>query len=479
MIMIPMLTLSLSLQLKALRRNRFFVMRVFGYTFSLLYFGAIAVTTYQFVPMEHMLPAIEIGLLYLLAFDLLLRLLFQPLPLEDMTLFLILYRGRRMIYTRFFIATVFHSLNFLCFIVFLIIGLYFVQNHPLAVALLNLVTIGLLFAIEITLALIVKYLFRVFAWLKYALLLLFLLFIVTGVSGIAVPRLSLTTAATLSASAFLGPVFLLPICVSLLVLFRALLIAFPYVLSPANDPGLVRLRLKRHHSLGRFSYMHIQLLQVFRNKRLKTMFWIGVFFLFYSIFFILGQWADFGFAKLMFYLMLNCFLASTVWPFLFSMDSHHFSIMMTTRFGMYAYYRHKIIFLVIHLLIPLLVQVPFFIFGLLDAWLSLSFLLLFLGTGFPMVLVAAILYAKKMDPTKSASMNSEGMSLSLMLSNTLTLVFPLAFYGLLSLFFTGRQPAIIIGAVGSIFFVLFLIKFKSVFSLFVQRKYKLAEQFLV
>ncbi len=479
MTMVHILALPLSLQLKALRRDRFFIMRVIGYSFSFVYFGTIAFTIYHFVPKEHVLPAIEMGLIYLLTFDLLLRLLFQPLPLGDMTPFLILYRGRHMIYMRLFVATVFHSLNFLCIVIFLVMALYFVQNHPLTVAMLNLVAIGLLFAIEISLALIVKYLFKVFDWLKYALLLLFLLLIATGISGIAVPRLSMTTEATISAPSFLWPGFLLFVGVILLVLFRSLLTAYPYVLSPANDPGLVRLRLRRHHSLGRFAYMHIQLLQVFRNKRLKTMFWMGVFFLFYSIITILGQGSESDFIKIFFYLMLNCFLVSTVWPYLFSMDSPHFSVMMTTKSGLYDYYRYKTIFLLIHLLAPLLVQIPFFVFGLLDAWLSLSFLLLFLGAGLPVVLVAATLYAKKMDPTKSATMNSEGMSLMLAFFNSMTLVVPLTLYGLLSLFFTGKQTAMIIGTLGSIFFVLFLIKFKTVFSLFVRRKYRLAEQFLV
>lgn len=215
---------------------------------------------------------------------------------------------------------------------------------------------------------------------------------------------------------------------------------------------------------------------ILRNKRSKSVVFLIPFFLLYGLFFYPQDTFKDSMGMLVFVgiFVTGGFLIA-YGQYLMAWESSHFDFILSSNIGIHDYFKAKYFLLVIPTLILYFFTIPYMYFGMKIFWVNFAALFYNLGINAPLLLFMASFNKKRMDLSKGAMMNYQGVG-----ANNFILVIPLlAVPGLIfwpvSAFF-GHIPAVLtLGGLG----VLGLIFNQSLIRLavnnFKKRRYQIAE----
>lgn len=215
---------------------------------------------------------------------------------------------------------------------------------------------------------------------------------------------------------------------------------------------------------------------ILRNKRSKSVVFLIPFFLLYGLFFYPQDTFKDSMGMLVFVgiFVTGGFLIA-YGQYLMAWESSHFDFILSSNIGIHDYFKAKYFLLVIPTIILYFFTIPYMYFGMKIFWVNFAALFYNLGVNAPLLLFTASLNKKRMDLSKGAMMNYQGVG-----ANNFIMVIPLlAVPGLIfwpvSVFF-GHIPAVLtLGGLG----VLGLIFNQSLIKLavknFRKKRYQIAE----
>ena len=215
---------------------------------------------------------------------------------------------------------------------------------------------------------------------------------------------------------------------------------------------------------------------ILRNKRSKSVVYLIPFFLLYGLFFYPQEAYKETPGILVFVgiFVTGGFLIA-YGQYLMAWESSHFDFILSSNIGIQDYFKAKYFLLVIPTLILYFFTIPYMYFGMKIFWINLAALFYNLGVNAPLLLFTASFNKKRMDLSKGAMMNYQGVG-----ANNFVLVIPLLavpalIYWPVSTFF-GFVPAVLtLGGLG-VFGLLFNQSFiKMAVKNFQKKRYLIAE----
>ncbi|MBN1650402.1 MAG: hypothetical protein JW857_03685 [Bacteroidales bacterium] len=194
---------------------------------------------------------------------------------------------------------------------------------------------------------------------------------------------------------------------------------------------------------------------ILRNKRSKSVVFLIPFFLLYGLFFYpQDAYKDMlGFLVFVGIFVTGGFLIA-YGQYLLAWESSHFDLILSSNIGIQDYFKAKYFLLVIPTLILYFFTIPYLYFGMKIFWVNFASLFYNLGVNAPLLLYMASFNKKRMDLSKGAMMNYQGVG-----ANNFVLVIPLLavpalIYWPVSAFF-GFVPAVLtlggLGVIGLLF----------------------------
>jgi len=215
---------------------------------------------------------------------------------------------------------------------------------------------------------------------------------------------------------------------------------------------------------------------ILRNKRSKSVVFLIPIFLLYGLFFYPQDVYN---DKMGFLVFVGIFVTGgfliAYGQYLMAWESSHFDFILSSNIGIHDYFKAKYFLLIIPTVILYFFTIPYMYFGMKIFWVNFAALFYNLGVNAPLLLYTASFNKKRMDLSKGAMMNYQGVG-----ANNFIMVIPLlAVPGLIfwpaSAFF-GHIPAVLtLGGLG----VLGLIFNQSLIRLavnnFKKRRYQIAE----
>jgi len=233
--------------------------------------------------------------------------------------------------------------------------------------------------------------------------------------------------------------------------------------------------LRRLGAAGHFLQLELQ--QIWRNKRPKTMLLTGAILLLYP-FFSLDYIAEGGTGMALFFCILaTAFPMANYGQFLIAWESQYFKLLMARNAPIDHYLKSKYYLFAFFNIITAAVCL---LYGLAD-WrfipIVLASFLINLGINAYLVLFIATYNTKAVDPQKSAFMNWEGIGASQFILVIPTLLGPPLLYGFLSLFLPWLTALSVLAALGLLGLLLFRPMMNGVKKQFEQRKHLLIKSY--
>ena len=215
---------------------------------------------------------------------------------------------------------------------------------------------------------------------------------------------------------------------------------------------------------------------ILRNKRSKSVVYLIPFFLLYGLFFYPQDVYSNAMGLLVFVgiFVTGGFLIA-YGQYLMAWESSHFDFILSSNIGILDYFKAKYFLLVIPTLILYVFTIPYMYFGMKIFWVNFAALFYNLGINAPLLLYMASFNKKRMDLSKSAMMNYQGVG-----ANNFVLVIPLLavpglIYWPVSVFF-GYTPAVLtIGGLGLLGLLFNQSLIKMAVNNFNKRRYNIAE----
>lgn len=215
---------------------------------------------------------------------------------------------------------------------------------------------------------------------------------------------------------------------------------------------------------------------ILRNKRSKSVVFLIPFFLLYGLFFYPQDVYKDSMAFLVFVgiFVTGGFLIA-YGQYLMAWESSHFDFILSSNIGIHDYFKAKYFLLVIPTLILYFFTIPYMFFGMKIFWMNLATLFYNLGVNAPLLLFMASFNKKRMDLSKGAMMNYQGVG-----ANNFVLVLPLMaapmiIYWPISALF-GFVPAVLtlagLGVIGLLFNQSLI---KMAVNNFQKKRYQIAE----
>ena len=215
--------------------------------------------------------------------------------------------------------------------------------------------------------------------------------------------------------------------------------------------------LRRLGMAGHF--MQLELRQIWRNKRPRTMLVASLFFLLYPIMLMIMDDGDDagGSSSLGFFLVLIAlsFPMVNYGQFLIAWESRYFNLLMARHAPLKDYLKGKYYLFLLFNVIGFLIGL---VYGFLDAAffpIVLSAFLFISGTTVYITLFLATYNTQAVDPAKSAFMNWEGVGGSQFLMILPTFFLPLLLYSLLLFIFGEAWALVAMGGIGLLGMALF------------------------
>jgi len=215
---------------------------------------------------------------------------------------------------------------------------------------------------------------------------------------------------------------------------------------------------------------------ILRNKRSKSVVFLIPFFLLYGLFFYPQDVYN---DKMGFLVFVGIFVTGgfliAYGQYLMAWESSHFDFILSSNIGIQDYFKAKYFLLVIPTIILYFFTIPYMYFGMKIFWVNFAALFYNLGVNAPLLLYTASFNKKRMDLSKGAMMNYQGVG-----ANNFILVLPLlAVPGLIfwpvSVFF-GHTPAVLtLGGLGVLGLIFNQSLIKLAVNNFKKKRYQIAE----
>lgn len=234
--------------------------------------------------------------------------------------------------------------------------------------------------------------------------------------------------------------------------------------------------LNRFGIVGELISLELKL--ILRHKRTKGMLYMSVFFLFYGLIFYTNKTYEESNAMLFFAaVFMTGFPMFTYGQWVFSWDSAHFDSLMTRNIPVSTYIYANYLLMVVLNVICFILTSAYFFYGTKIMYLHFAALLLNLGVNSYFLLWGAMFKTKRINLSKSSSMNYQGMTYKNYL-----IIFPIIFFPMLFVwavsFITSLAVALwIVSIIGIAGILLRKPILNGLVQFFNGRKYKLAQGF--
>ncbi len=234
--------------------------------------------------------------------------------------------------------------------------------------------------------------------------------------------------------------------------------------------------LKRYGHIGSLISMELKL--IFRNKRPKALFMMSILLLFYGLIFYPNKLYIEGFGMLTFVgVFITGIFLSNYGQMLLSWNSGFFDKIMTSNLGMREYFESKFWLFFVTSSAAFILSIPYVYFGWKVVAINFACYLFNIGVNAFVIFYFSMRNPKRIDLTKGASFNYEGVTSTQFILMLPVLLFPI----LLVLPFSWMGiPWVGIGILGVSGIIGFLMKdtwFNKIEQRYQNKKYELAEGF--
>ena len=234
--------------------------------------------------------------------------------------------------------------------------------------------------------------------------------------------------------------------------------------------------LNRFGSIGELIGLELKL--ILRHKRTKQMFYMSILILFYGLFLYPKKefTSNYGMSFLIAMMVTGSFMLM-FGQWIISWDSSHFDSLMTRNIPIRTYIKANYYLLIALNIICFVLTTPYFYFGKQIMYMHLAAFLFNIGINVFLFLFFATYNTRKLDLSKSSSMNYQGVTYKSFL-----IILPIMFLPMILVYVLSAAVSIhfalwtvaLIGLAGIIFHNYLITLCVSLFN---NRKYKLAEGF--
>jgi len=233
-------------------------------------------------------------------------------------------------------------------------------------------------------------------------------------------------------------------------------------------------RLQKYGVLGELILKEVRLL--FRNKRSKTVLFLIPFFLLYGLIFYPQEVYMQKTSMLVFVgiFVTGGFLIA-YGQYIMAWESAHFDSILTSNIGMFDFFHAKYLLMAIPTGILYFFTIPYAYFGMEIFWLNLAALFYNLGVNAPILLYTASYNKKRMDLSKGAMMNYQGVGVNNFLMVLPLLILPMLIFWPLNMFFGYVVAVLALAGLGLIGIVFHKSLIKLAVQHFENKRYEIAE----
>jgi hypothetical protein len=234
--------------------------------------------------------------------------------------------------------------------------------------------------------------------------------------------------------------------------------------------------LNRFGIIGELISLELKL--ILRHKRTKSLLYMSAIFLLYGLMFYTQKTYNNSNGMLFFVAMfVTGFPMITYGQWVISWDSAHFDCLMTRNIPIRTYLNANYYLMIALSVICFIITSAYFYFGTKIIYMQLTAFVYNIGVNLPLLLLGAMYKTKRIDLSKSSSMNYQGMTYKNYLIIFPILLMPMIIVGLLSYYFSLSLALWTLTIIGLAGILLRKPIFNSLVNLFNERKYKLAEGF--
>ena len=224
--------------------------------------------------------------------------------------------------------------------------------------------------------------------------------------------------------------------------------------------------LQRYGNIGTLIGMELKL--IFRNKRPKSIFFLSVIFLFYGLIFYPNKTYMEGFSMLIFVgIFITGIFLSNYGQLLLSWNSNFFDKVVTSKLAMRTYFESKYWLFFVTSSAAFLLSIPYVYFGWKVLIINLACYLFNIGVNVFIIFYFSMRNPKRIDLSKGASFNYEGVTATQFILILPVLLFPILLvlpFQMLGIPYVGIGLLALAGVSGLIF--------KSVWLRAIEKRYK-------
>jgi hypothetical protein len=215
---------------------------------------------------------------------------------------------------------------------------------------------------------------------------------------------------------------------------------------------------------------------ILRNKRSKSVVYLIPLFLLYGLFFYPNDVYknSMGFLVFVGIFVTGGFLIA-YGQYLMAWESSHFDLILSSNIGIQDYFKAKYFLLVIPTLILYFFTIPYLYFGMKIFWINLAALFYNVGVNAPLLLYTASYNKKRMDLSKGAMMNYQGVGVNNFILVLPLLAIPAILYTLISLVFSYIPAVLTLGGLGILGALFSQSLIRLAVKNFEKRRYRIAE----
>lgn len=233
-------------------------------------------------------------------------------------------------------------------------------------------------------------------------------------------------------------------------------------------------KLRNFGVIGQLMLKEVRLL--FRNKRSKTLLYLIPFFLLYGLFFYPQ---DVYMNKTGMLVFVGIFVTGgfliAYGQYMLAWESAHFDFILSSNTSWEDFFRAKYYLIVIPTVVLYFLTIPYIYFGREIFWLNLSAMIYNVGVNANILLYTASFNKKRMDLSKGAMMNYQGVGLNNFLIALPLIVGPIVLFLPVSFLFGYEAAVVVLATLGILGFAMHRIIIKSAVKHFESRRYLIAE----
>ena len=233
-------------------------------------------------------------------------------------------------------------------------------------------------------------------------------------------------------------------------------------------------KLKEFGMTGELILKEVRLL--LRNKRSKTVLFLIPFFLLYGLFFYPQEiyMQKTGWLVFVGIFVTGGFLMA-YGQYIMAWESSHFDFILSSNIRIYDYFKAKYYIMVIPTVILYFFSIPYIYFGIEVFWLNLAALFYNVGVNTSILLFTASYNKKRMDLSKGAMMNYQGVGINNFIVVMPLLIVPIIIYTPIKIFFGYEAGVIVLALLGVIGFSLQRYFINQAVKFFESKRYVIAQ----